>query len=169
MSTGTTMDNGGMPISRARLSRRRLRNSIARTVAGLALGAVVIGACASAETGLDDLDGTYESTAVTGHTLVGDTVIELVFDGDRLSAWAGCNRLGTTFDIDDDVLVTGEFQSTRMACEPELMEQDTWLAAFLGSRPRLAFDPELVISGSVDDDAVEVTLAVVADGSSELD
>ena len=137
-------------------------------VIGFALAALVLGACAG-DTSLGDLDGTYQSTANTGHELVDDTFVELVFDGEQLSAWAGCNRLGAGFSLEGDLLVTGEFLSTRMACEPELMDQDVWLVDFLGSRPRLSLDRELVISGSSGGSAVELRLAEVADGSADLD
>ena len=35
--------------------------------------------------------------------------------------------------MDDSVLVTGPLMSTRMACEPALMEQERWITEMLGA------------------------------------
>lgn len=84
----------------------------------------------------------FVSTDVTGHQLVADSEIRLTFDGDNLGASGGCNQLGGTWSIDDDVLVVPpDMIMTEMACEPAaLMDQDSWLSAFLTSRPIVAVD-----------------------------
>jgi|HigsolmetaAR201D_1030396.scaffolds.fasta_scaffold12133_3 heat shock protein HslJ len=90
----------------------------------------------------DALPGrTFLSTAVEGFTLVEGTRIELRFDADQLGAHAGCNHLSGAWSADGDVLVVDSLVQTEMACEPStLMDQDTWLAAVLTSRPTLALD-----------------------------
>jgi heat shock protein HslJ len=96
------------------------------------------------------LDGkTFVSTDVTGHDLVAGSEIRLTFDGDNLGASGGCNQLGGTWSIDGDVLVVPpDMIMTEMACEPALMEQDSWLASFLSSRPTVALDGDaLTLSG----------------------
>jgi heat shock protein HslJ len=87
-----------------------------------------------------DLDGrVFVSTAVTGHRLVDGTTVRLAFDGDQLGASAGCNQVGGTWSIDGGALaVPDDMVMTEMACDPPaLMEQDTWLASFLSSRPTI--------------------------------
>ena len=65
--------------------------------------------------------------------------IELTFDGANIGAVAGCNQMGSTWSLEGDVLVVPEPAMTAMACEPAaLMDQDTWLAAVLTSRPTVA-------------------------------
>jgi heat shock protein HslJ len=89
------------------------------------------------------LDGkTFVSTDVTGRQLVADSEIRLTFDGENLAASGGCNQLGGTWSIDRDVLVVPpNMIMTEMACEPAaLMDQDSWLASLLSSRPTIALD-----------------------------
>ena len=79
------------------------------------------------------------STEVTGHDLVAGSEIRLTFAGANLGANAGCNQLRGTWSLEGDVLVVPENMAmTQMACEPALMDQDSWLAEFLTSRPTVA-------------------------------
>ena len=39
--------------------------------------------------------------------------------------------MGAPFTVVDGKLKVGQMMSTMMACDPALMDQDTWLAAFL--------------------------------------
>jgi heat shock protein HslJ len=57
--------------------------------------------------------------------------------GGRVSAETGCNGVRGPASVEDSVLVTGPLMSTRMACEPALMEQERWVTEMLDSRPRL--------------------------------
>jgi heat shock protein HslJ len=65
-------------------------------------------------------------------------VVRLVFGDGRVFAETGCNTVRGPVSVADSVLVaTAPLLSTRMACEPALMEQERWLTEMLGSRPRL--------------------------------
>jgi len=78
------------------------------------------------------LDGrTFLSTGIDGRVLVAGSVVRLTFHGDQIGAQAGCNSLGGTYRIDGDRLVIGQMGGTDMACDGPLMDQDTWLAAYL--------------------------------------
>ena len=96
---------------------------------------------------------TFLSTSVAEDTkdrpLAAGTRISLQFFSDgRLSAQAGCNHLGGNGTIEDGQLVMDEMSTTEMACDPALMEQDTWLGNFLGSRPAWSLvGDELVLRG----------------------
>ena len=57
--------------------------------------------------------------------------------GGRVSAETGCNGVRGPASVEDSVLVTGPLMSTRMACEPALMEQERWVTEMLSSHPRL--------------------------------
>lgn len=88
-------------------------------------------------------DRTYLSTAVEGYQLVDGTQIQLTFDGANIGASGGCNQLASTWSLESDVLVVSQPAMTMMACEPAaLMDQDTWLAAVLTSRPTVALDDD---------------------------
>ena len=66
----------------------------------------------------------------------GTVRLEFSADG-RVAAETGCNGVRGPASVVDSVLVTGPLMSTRMACEPALMEQERWVTEMLGSRPRL--------------------------------
>lgn len=64
--------------------------------------------------------------------------VRLAFsDEGRVTAQTGCNGVRGQASVDDSVLVTGPLMSTRMACEPPLMEQEQWITQMLEGRPRL--------------------------------
>ena len=77
-----------------------------------------------------DLDGTtYESTSVEGHELVPGAPVRVSFEGDTMSVSAGCNTMFGAYDVSDGMLAwSGEPASSLVGCEPELADQDAWLA-----------------------------------------
>jgi heat shock protein HslJ len=85
----------------------------------------------------ETLDGrTFLSTDVTGQTLVTDTRITLRFEGESLSAVAGCNTMTGGYTLEGDVLKVGALAQTRMACEEDLMAQDQWIVELLTGSPK---------------------------------
>jgi len=84
-----------------------------------------------------DLAGkTLVAKAVTGsYTIVPGSTISITFDNGTLAARAGCNNLFGQYTVSGDVLNAPQLASTMMACDEALMNQDTWLAAFLASSP----------------------------------
>jgi heat shock protein HslJ len=88
---------------------------------------------------------TFLSTAVKGHTLAAGSRISLSFpERGKIAVQGGCNHLfGTVVDEPGDKLVIKEMGGTDMACADQArMDQDTWLTAFLTSKP------VMVVSGS---------------------
>jgi heat shock protein HslJ len=84
---------------------------------------------------------TFLSTAIVGRDLVPGSQVRLSFDVGQIGAQAGCNSMGGSVAIVDDRLVLGGLAMTEMACDPALMDQDAWLAAFLdGAALALAGD-----------------------------
>lgn len=87
--------------------------------------------------------GEYVATAVTeggeDRPLVAGTELRITFvpvEGEadalpQMTITAGCNTLGASYDVVGAVLHVGEGFGTEMGCEPELMEQDTWVAGVL--------------------------------------
>ena len=80
------------------------------------------------------LDGhTYLSTNLQGPALVPGTRIRLAFADGSLNANGGCNTMGGTYSIDGDRLKTSQMFMTEMGCDDPRMQQDDWLARFLGN------------------------------------
>jgi heat shock protein HslJ len=130
-----------------------MRAAWVQATAVLVLGLAACGEPEASSSAADSLDGrVFVSTDVTGHQLVDGTTITLSFDGDQLGANAGCNQLGGTWSLDGDVLVVpDDMVMTEMACDPPArMDQDTWLASFLTSRPTVALDGDTLTLTSGD-------------------
>ena len=72
------------------------------------------------------LDGrSYASTSVEGAELVEGTTVEVGFEDETMSVWAGCNTLFGPFEVDGTTITwTSEPAATMMLCDPDLVEQD---------------------------------------------
>jgi heat shock protein HslJ len=100
---------------------------------------------------------TYLSTGVTGHTLVPGSQISLSFTPDgHIGANAGCNSMSGPYRIEGDQLVVSDLAQTEMGCDPPArMDQDTWLGAFLTSRPTLVLNGDTL---RISDSTAAITL-----------
>jgi heat shock protein HslJ len=111
-----------------------------------ALPVLALAACGTvAGTGGQAVGGrTFLSTGVTEdgrpRELVDGSRVTLAFEEGRLRASAGCNTMGGNYRLDGRSLVTDQLAMTEMGCPPALMDQDTWLADLLTSRPTLDLD-----------------------------
>lgn len=125
------------------------------------------GAASGATVAWDDLVGrTFVSTDVTQdgepYPLVDGSAVRISFTDTGLSANAGCNTMGGAADLDDGVLVVPDgLATTEMACDPKLMDQDTWLADLLADRPAVTLDDDqlqlatdIITMQLLDDDTV---------------
>ena len=80
----------------------------------------------------EGLEGrTFLSTAASGRALVPGSVVRLSFQDGQIGATGGCNSMGGPYAIDGDRLVVSQLAMTEMACAPDLMDQDQWLAGLL--------------------------------------
>ena len=87
------------------------------------------------------LDGkTFTATAVTGRDLVAGSDLTLTFENDLISVRAGCNSLFGPYVLEQDTLEIEQLASTMMMCEPDLMEQDSWIQEYLAAAPAVALD-----------------------------
>lgn len=106
------------------------------------------------DTGPAALQGlTLVATEVTGsYSVAPGSTITLAFNTDgTLSARGGCNNMSGGFTVNGDVLTVATMASTMMACEEALMNQDTWLAAFLASSPTWTYtDSVLTLTNGTD-------------------
>lgn len=98
-----------------------------------------------------DLAGNvFVGSDVTGHDIVPGSSIRLEFDRDKLSAYAGCNRMSGGYSLDADTLVVEQLAATMMGCADDLMNQDTWLSGFLQGSPTVARDGDTLTLTSGD-------------------
>ncbi len=65
------------------------------------------------------------------------TTVRLGFSAQEVSFNAGCNSYSGPYQLAGDVLTLFGLGWTDMGCDAPLHEQDSWLAAFLTSKPRL--------------------------------
>jgi heat shock protein HslJ len=88
--------------------------------------------------GLEDLEGSWVvvNDVAAPAPVVGTVRLDFTADG-RVSAATGCNAVNGPVSVEASTLVTGPLVSTRMACEPALMDQERWVTEMLADRPRL--------------------------------
>jgi heat shock protein HslJ len=53
------------------------------------------------------------------------TELTATFTGDQVSGSAGCNQYNGSYTLDGDTVTIGPLATTRMACEPDVMDQET--------------------------------------------
>jgi len=107
------------------------------------------------------LDGrTYVATSAEPHRLAHGAELTLLFEDGAVVARGGCNTQRAGYEVRDDrLLLTGPMMSTLMACEPELMEQDRWIAELLvDGLHRRTVGEQLTLRGA----GSEVVLRVLA-------
>jgi heat shock protein HslJ len=83
------------------------------------------------------------TTLVTGESassLLLDSQITAVFDGQQVTGSAGCNQYFGSYTHDGDTLSFGPLGSTKMACSPELMQQETDFLAALATVQAVVVD-----------------------------
>lgn len=97
------------------------------------------------------LDGTsWRIIIIEGAPPVpGRDAAELRFAGNRISGTVGCNQLSGIFTSDGVRLTVSQLTSTRMACEPALMAQESRLIALLGQSLAMRVDARgrLILTG----------------------
>ncbi len=58
-------------------------------------------------------------------SLLGESVITAVFDGQQVAGSAGCNQYFGSYTLDGDTITFGPLGSTKMACDEGLMQQES--------------------------------------------
>lgn len=97
------------------------------------------------------LDGkTFTARTVTGHDLVAGSDLMLTFEDGQVAVQAGCNNLFGAYVYNQGNLEVAEMASTMMACEPDLMAQDTWITDYLEASPAAVLDGDTLTLTSGD-------------------
>lgn len=90
----------------------------------------------------------FTSQDVTGRNLVAGTEISLSFEDDNLSAGAGCNTIFGQYEITGGKITVPRPASTKIACDPDRMDQDRWLSDLLVAGVGAEWDEHpLVLTG----------------------
>jgi len=111
---------------------------VSRRLAGLwgvvALAILATG-CRSAEPArAPSLLGTFWlAEEIDGRNVIGGVDSTLAFDGERIAGQAGCNRYFGTLEFGPDTIRLKPSGTTRMACSPPVMEQESRFLAALGA------------------------------------
>jgi heat shock protein HslJ len=133
----------------------------------LAVAALVLAGCGSGSSSstaggstvptTTDLDRTsYISQSVEGHDLVAGTHLRLTFEGDTMSANAGCNGMFGPYAVADGRLAwTGGVGGTLMGCPDDLAKQDQWVQTWLQAGADASLDGDTLTLAS---DGVTVVL-----------
>jgi heat shock protein HslJ len=87
-----------------------------------------------------DLDGRRFVTDGIAGSPAPEQEVEISFLDGRVGARGGCNSMSGGYELDGATLVVGPMAMTQMACEPELMELDTWLSTLLSSGPTIGLE-----------------------------
>ncbi|MGH8792800.1 MAG: META domain-containing protein [Stackebrandtia sp.] len=111
----------------------------------------------------DELAGkTFEVEEVTGdadsQALMGDVAFTATFAEDSVVFRANCNNVQGTITLDEGVMTASSVAMTEIACqEPEFVEQDEWLLAFLESSPTWELQDESTLAFADGDLTVVMT------------
>jgi heat shock protein HslJ len=81
----------------------------------------------------------WDIVGIDGETVSGVNY-QVVFDEDRFTAIAGCNRLSASFTEEGQALVAGPVASTRMACQGPAAAHERALLRVLGSRMTIGWE-----------------------------
>lgn len=96
-----------------------------------------------------ELDGhTFLLESSEGYEFVSGTSLTVMFDEGKVNVNAGCNAMSGPYTLCDSGLCVSELSSTAIGCDADRMEQDTWIADFFTSKPKLEYAaPRLTLVG----------------------
>ena len=127
------------------MSDRRYRDTVTVTADGK-----TVKGCGGPILPPAELAGTHWSfVSIDGAPVAADRPAELMFDADRMSGSAGCNRFGGGYAIRDGLLVAGPMMATLMACPGPEMEQERVFFELLKAPAGIGFpaDGTMILTG----------------------
>jgi len=88
-------------------------------------------------------NGKWLTESIRGHGVIDDlqTMIEIAADG-RVSGSGGCNHIAGQAEIQGERITFGPMISTKMACAPAVMDQESKFLAALGDVQRFKVEAE---------------------------
>lgn len=117
----------------------RLRSFLPRALTAFAMtGLALLSGCAGSGPG-STLAGTqWRVTGIDGKAPVVPQMARVVFDASKIDVSIGCNRIGGAYRVDGQRLIAGPFETTEMACDNRLVQQEAAVNALLASAPLLS-------------------------------
>jgi heat shock protein HslJ len=110
---------------------------------------LLLAGCGTTEVGSADLIGpTWAVEQLAGAALPGEPAVTLTLGADGSAGGSGgCNSYGGSYEIAGGGIRFGEIVSTRMACEPAIMDREQAFLAALAAvdRYELRGETELVL------------------------
>ena len=127
------------------MSDRRYRDTVTVTADGKTVkgcGGAILPPAALADT-------SWTFVSIDGTPVTADRPTSLVFEGDRMSGSAGCNRFGGSYKVADGLLTAGPLAATLMACPGAAMEQERAFFALVDAPAGVSFpsDGTMVLTG----------------------
>lgn len=99
----------------------------------------------AAPTATDLVGREFVSTEIVGTPIPGGGPLTVAFPApERLSAYAGCNRMMGTADLSRGVVRADGLATTMMACPPPLDAADQWAQSLFAARPRWHLDGDVL-------------------------
>jgi heat shock protein HslJ len=124
-------------------SFRRVAMSSKFTAAGLVAGAALLAACATSKPvgATMNLAATqWVAEDIAGAAPVEQSRVSLRFSADRVSGGTGCNQYFAVYRVNGGTLSVSGIGSTKMACAPALMGQESAYLGLLGAAASYAYD-----------------------------
>ena len=128
------------------MSDRRYRDTVTVTADGK-----TVKGCGGGILPPTELAGTnWTFVSIGGVPVAADRPTSLVFEADRLSGSAGCNRFSGGYSVADRTLTAEPLMATKMACPGAGMTQESAFFALMRGPVSLAFptDGTLILTGS---------------------
>jgi heat shock protein HslJ len=97
------------------------------------LSLLALSACATASLGPGIGGRELIAQDVNGVPVAGPKPLTLRFEGGRASGSAGCNSFSGSYQASEGRLEFGPLATTRMACTPDIMEQEQRFLAILAA------------------------------------
>jgi putative lipoprotein len=126
-----------------------------RALVGVIIGSTLLGGCSLMEPSststpkVDLIGGTWVAEDIDGAGVIDDAQSTLQFGNDgRISGRGACNSYSGAVDLKGAQIIIGQLVSTKMACPPAVMDQETrFMAALQATRTyRMDQDNKLVLS-----------------------
>lgn len=135
-----------------------LRAAVGFRPAGCIAAALTAAACTSVNTTESSIQGTrWQVVAINGRPTPGTDAYHVLFDVGRLGASFGCNGIGGTYHVRQEMLVTTELVSTLIGCPEPAATFETQGSAIMRQPMRLEWQSgqRLMLSNSAGTIALE--------------
>jgi heat shock protein HslJ len=123
---------------------------IMRSLGGLAV-LLVVAVIGCSEPLTDPTGRTWELVTLHGSEPIEATTIDLTLEDDSMSGSAGCNNYNGAAEFEDGSMTLGpDIATTRMACEQEIMDQESAYLSALARVSAYVLEPDELLLQDAD-------------------